>query len=270
VRLLLDADALIKLNRAEILVTLLDSFDCAVPQAVYEEVVVVGHARGYADAEAIGSAVAGRCGVEETTESSLSTSLGVGETALLALVEAGEQSIVISDDARFLGVLRSRGIDYLGCARLVVYLVRNNLLTLGQATEALRRMRSLVSPKSFDEATETLDRMWGIEMKKTKVVPLRIPESLDEVASLRAEFEHTDKATALRQWLHEGAEKYVMKMLGEARISKGRAVELLGISIYDIYPLVEKYGLELGPSDEQLRQSQVTAERLKLALKTRP
>ena len=107
-------------------------------------------------------------------------------------------------------------------------------------------------------------------MKKTKVVPLRIPECLDEAASMRAEFEHTDKATALRQWLHEGAEKYVMQILAEGRITKSRAAELLGLSIYDMYPLVERYGLELGPTDEQLRQSHATAEKLRLALKARP
>jgi uncharacterized protein YutE (UPF0331/DUF86 family) len=60
-------------------------------------------------------------------------------------------------------------------------------------------------------------------MKRTKVVPLRIPENLDELAALSAQEQHTDKATALRQWLHRGAAEYVLKLVAEGRISMGRA-----------------------------------------------
>lgn len=99
-------------------------------------------------------------------------------------------------------------------------------------------------------------------MNKTKVVPLRIPENLDELASLSAREEHTDKATALRQWLHQGAALYVLKLVSEGRISKGRGTELLEMSIYDMYNLAETYGLELGPTDEQLRTSLELAKNL--------
>jgi len=40
---------------------------------------------------------------------------------------------------------------------------------------------------------------------KSKVVPLRIPENLDELAALSALEQHSDKATALRQWRYRGA-----------------------------------------------------------------
>ena len=158
-RLLLDADALIKLNRAEILVPLFESTECAIPQAVYEEAVVEGHARGYADAKEIESALKERCSVEEATSSSRLRALGAGDTALLTLAEVGDESIVVSDDGPFLGVLRARGIDYLNCAQLVVYLVRNQVLTADRASKALGRMQSLISPKSFNEATEMLDSL---------------------------------------------------------------------------------------------------------------
>src|SRR5215211_5231267 len=99
-------------------------------------------------------------------------------------------------------------------------------------------------------------------MKKTKVIPLRIPENLNEIAALKADQEHMDKATALRQWLHDGAEKYVMQALADGRISKGRAVELLDVTYFDIYPLVEKYGLDIGPTDEQIRLAHEHAKNL--------
>ena len=107
-------------------------------------------------------------------------------------------------------------------------------------------------------------------MKKTKVVPLRIPENLNEIATLKAEQEHMDKATALRQWLHDGAEKYVMQALADGRISKGRAVELVEITYYDIYPLEAKYGIIPGPSDQQLQLANQHAKNLKLGQTAKP
>jgi predicted HTH domain antitoxin len=106
-------------------------------------------------------------------------------------------------------------------------------------------------------------------MKKTKVVPLRIPECLDEAAALKAEREHTDKATALRQWLYEGAENYVLGLLVEGRVSKGRSAELLGLTIYDINDLIEARGLDVGPSDEQIQQSKAFAATIRLPAKKR-
>ena len=99
-------------------------------------------------------------------------------------------------------------------------------------------------------------------MKKTKVVPLRIPEHLDELAALSAGEEHTDKATALRQWLYKGAELYALKLASDGRISTGRAAELLDYNIHEIYRLAQVYGVELGATDEQRRLSRETAMRL--------
>jgi hypothetical protein len=97
---------------------------------------------------------------------------------------------------------------------------------------------------------------------KSKVVPLRIPENLDELASLSAREEHTDKATALRQWLHRGAAQYVLKLVSEGRVSVGRAAELLDLTVYDIYRMAETEGVELGATEQQRRRSQASAEKL--------
>ncbi len=99
-------------------------------------------------------------------------------------------------------------------------------------------------------------------MKNSKVVPLRIPEHLDELAALCAEAQHTDKATALRQWIHQGAAHYVVDLVAEGRVSAGRAAELLDLTVHDVYHLAEVHGIELGASDEQRRQSRALAAKL--------
>lgn len=97
---------------------------------------------------------------------------------------------------------------------------------------------------------------------KSKVVPLRIPENLDELAALSAQEQYTDKAATLRQWIHIGAAHYVLRLVAEGRVSVGRAAELLDQSIYDVYRLAETYSIELGASDEQRRQSRSLADKL--------
>lgn len=99
-------------------------------------------------------------------------------------------------------------------------------------------------------------------MTKSKVVPLRIPENLNELAALNAHEKHTDKATALRQWLHEGAAHYVLNLVAEGRVSVGRAAELLDATPFDIYHMAESHGIELGATDEQRRQSRDLAAEL--------
>ncbi len=99
-------------------------------------------------------------------------------------------------------------------------------------------------------------------MKKSKVVPLRIPENLDQLAALSAQEQQTDKATALRQWLHKGAAQYVLKLVAEGRISVGRAAELLDLTVYDLQHLAEAHGIDLGATDEQRRQSRALAAKL--------
>ena len=99
--------------------------------------------------------------------------------------------------------------------------------------------------------------------KKSKVVPLRIPENLYQLAELRAQIEHTDRATVLRQWLHEGASRYALQLVSDGRISGTRAAEYLGITIYDIHHLAETYGIEIGPTLDQWNRSLETLDKLR-------
>ena len=98
---------------------------------------------------------------------------------------------------------------------------------------------------------------------KSKVVPLRIPENLDELAALSAQEQHTDKATALRQWLHRGAAQYVLRLVAEGRISVGRAAELLDLTVYDLQQQAEAQGIEMGAANEQRRRSRALVAKLK-------
>ena len=106
-------------------------------------------------------------------------------------------------------------------------------------------------------------------MTKKKVVPLRVPESLDDLAALIAQIRYTDKATAYRQWLHEGAALHALQLVSEGRISIGKAAELLDLSIYDLHAIMEKYGLKVGPTADQRRRSHEMVDKLLAGKKER-
>ncbi len=99
-------------------------------------------------------------------------------------------------------------------------------------------------------------------MKRSRVVPLRLPENLDDLAALSAREQQTDKSATLRQWIHHGAAHYVLTLVSEGRVSIGRAAELLDSTPYDLYRLAETHGIELGATDDQRKQSRALTERL--------
>jgi hypothetical protein len=157
---LLDADALIKLNRAGILIAVLDATACAVPRAVYEEAVTNAKAKGYPDAEVIEAVLAGRCEVIEVVVPE-ALGLGRGEAGLLALAETGQSGLVVSDDERFQSVLQSRHIPFLNCARLVTWLAEQRVLTSVAASAALQALWRYISAESFEFAEQVLTTMSG-------------------------------------------------------------------------------------------------------------
>lgn len=163
-RLLLDADGLIKLHRAGVLAVALKTFDCVVPQAVYEEVVVRGRARLHDDAEAIEAILGGSSIVVARTESylqQLEIGLGAGELGILSLLPGEQDAVIVSDDRRFLAVLKARGARFLTPADILPLLWRRAALTQAEAREALERLRPSIRLAAYWDARQDLDKGSG-------------------------------------------------------------------------------------------------------------
>jgi hypothetical protein len=162
VRLLLDADALIKLNRAGVLETILEALDCVAPEAVYDEVVTEGRARKYADADVIGEMLSRLCDVVKTRGSETARrGLGRGELAVLELANHERDATVVSDDRDFLAVLDSLNLESLMPAGLLVVLARTRTISLQRADDALEKMRGLISVQNYDAARSDLASIRG-------------------------------------------------------------------------------------------------------------
>ncbi len=156
-RLLLDADGLIKLHRAEVLDRMVKAFRCTVPEAVYHEVVTKGKERLHQDAEEIEYILGEGVEVVRTEQAQGETGLGAGEMAVLTLAAQDQDAIIVSDDRRFLALLTARGLRFLTPADLLVVLARQGILAKGEAKKALERLRPMIRAAAFWEAREDLE-----------------------------------------------------------------------------------------------------------------
>jgi predicted HTH domain antitoxin len=95
----------------------------------------------------------------------------------------------------------------------------------------------------------------------TRSYPLRIPEGLLKLAEQKSKDEHTDKTTALRQWLYASAEEYALQQLSEGRLTVSQAAEMLDISVYDVQRKAQQRGIVIGATADQYRNALEIARR---------
>ena len=88
-----------------------------------------------------------------------------------------------------------------------------------------------------------------------QVQPLRIEEDILKLAEARSKDEHTNRTTAIKQFLYSGAEEYLLKLCSQGRVSIGKAAEILHKSIYDLQESARQKGIELGITSEQYQKS---------------
>ena len=161
--LILDADGLIKLERAGLLAQVAQAFSCVIPDVVYDEVVTQGKARMYPDAEAIEEVVRQFISVKSQGQphqnplDEASLRLGAGEKAVLTLYSQEQEGVIVSDDRSFLSLLSRHNIPFLVPAALIVVMVRQGKLSYEAAKVALNRLRPWIREAVYHLATQDLE-----------------------------------------------------------------------------------------------------------------
>lgn len=166
-KIVADADGLIKLGKSGALAALLSVAEVLVPEAVYEEAVVVGKKALYEDAfelermlRAGGARIFSELEDERATETLEGvTSLGAGERAALHAAFVAGADAVLTDDRAFLGVLARAGIVALVPAAAIVSLAEAGAMSLEEAAAALGRIEDSVRREVYEAAMEELAGM---------------------------------------------------------------------------------------------------------------
>jgi hypothetical protein len=134
------------------------TFQCTIPQTVYDEVVINGKAHLHKDAEAIEAILADVISVHPVDGSEWwKLGLGAGEIGILALLPKLRDAIVVSDDRRFLAVLATQDTPFLTPTNILVILAHRGILTKEEARDALERLRPAIRLGAYWDARQELE-----------------------------------------------------------------------------------------------------------------
>lgn len=159
-KVICDADALIKMAKAGILETFARHVELLVSPQVYREAIDEGKARGYKDALEIehvlkhyGQRLPKR--VKTRVNSDILT-LGPGEREILQMLSHERADVVLSDDHAFLSVLEAQGVPYMTPGAALVFLAEQSMIQIQEAQQALERLRPLIRRDQYEAVFKDL------------------------------------------------------------------------------------------------------------------
>jgi hypothetical protein len=161
-RLVYDADGLIKLQKAGLLQLLVQHAEVLIGPEVFREAVTEGKARGYPDAAALEQVLhmhqllSAPLRHPHAVQVLQGTRLGPGETEALHLYFHARGDAIISDDRAFVTLLLTHHLPVLTPAAVVVTLCDWELVTVPHARQALARLRPLIRAEQYHAAQTEL------------------------------------------------------------------------------------------------------------------
>lgn len=155
-KVILDADCLIKLTKAGLKEEVCNVFDVAIPHLVKEEVVDRGKTKGLPDAFVVERNISGKL-LKVKGEKSGKTN--TGEKEAMALFQNGGFDAIGSDDRRFIKQLRLFSIPYITPAVFIAIMLKGGKLTLLDAEKKLDALSEYVSENEY-YAGKTFIKQW--------------------------------------------------------------------------------------------------------------
>jgi rRNA-processing protein FCF1 len=155
-KVILDADCLIKLTKSRLKETVCKNFSVVIPMYVKQE--VVDNAGERPDSVIIGENI-------EKQLLSVDKSVTVaakGEDAALSLYQQGGFDAVCSDDKKFIRKLRLLDVPYITPSVFIVILLKDGTLTVGSAMERLEDLSPFVSDDEYQTVKLVLEN-WRLQ-----------------------------------------------------------------------------------------------------------
>jgi hypothetical protein len=162
-KIVCDADGLIKTNKAGILATFAQHADLFIGPVVFREAVTEGKARGYADAVALEQIVHQHVQQKQplphqrAAQIVQSANIGAGEREAVVLYLNENADAILSDDWGFLTLLFTHQIPYLTPAAVIVTLCAWGILTIQNASQALVLLRPFIRAEQYQAARADLE-----------------------------------------------------------------------------------------------------------------
>jgi len=145
-KIIMDADCLIKLTKAGLKERVCQVFSICIPSRVKEEVVDSGKAKELPDAVMIDANIARDLIKVVTVHGSKNAA---GEQAAVALFQSGGYDAIGSDDKQFIRQLKLFGIPYLTPATCIAVMHRQGILKTVDALKILDELAAHISESEY-------------------------------------------------------------------------------------------------------------------------
>jgi rRNA-processing protein FCF1 len=154
-KILMDADCLIKLTKAGLKEDLSSLCRIIIPQAVYAEVVVAGKKKGCDDAPVVEDNVSdGKIHLLKIVSSA-----NKGDNALVELFDRSSHTAVGTDDAKLAKRLQTNGIPFILPAVIILKLFELEQLSYDKALWMLDQLSAFISADEYAMVKALIRRM---------------------------------------------------------------------------------------------------------------
>ena len=155
-KVIMDADSLIKLTKAKAKEVILENIEAYIPPKVVEETVEIPKEEGYPDAFLIeanlkkGLLEVGEIEEKEEVEEMIDRlRIKGGEADVFRLYKSGRFDAISSDDGKFLEILDALNIPYLTPSALVVHLFKMKGLSKKETETYINELKEMISDEEY-------------------------------------------------------------------------------------------------------------------------
>lgn len=153
-KVLMDADCLIKLTKSKLKELVCKNFSVSIPQVVKEE--VVDNAKKHPDALIIKKNI--ELKLLTLNKTSHSASAQKGEDAVFAIFKYSKFNAICSDDKRFLKRLQLFDIPYITPSVFIAILLKDGKITAEEACEKLDLLSPFISDDEYNAVKLVLEK----------------------------------------------------------------------------------------------------------------
>jgi len=145
-KILMDADCLIKLTKAGLKEFVCQHEKITIPGIVKQEVVDAGKLKGHADADLVDKNI--RNGLIDLAKEATLNHVK-GDQALIAAFKQGRYVAVATDDAKLIRILQAAGIPFVLPALLIYAIYRKGLIDEATGLNWLDRLSPFISEEEY-------------------------------------------------------------------------------------------------------------------------
>lgn len=145
-KILMDADCLIKITKAGIKEKICRQFEVVIPLTIKEEVVDAGKAKSHPDADLVEKNITAGLIVLESGKSSKRMK---GDRALLETFKNSQYTAIATDDAKLTRLLRPSGIPFILPALLIFSVWKRGAIDQTTALNWLEKLSAFISEDEY-------------------------------------------------------------------------------------------------------------------------